>query len=188
MRLILSLFALTFALNAEITLPKSFTTDFSQTITNEKGKVINYEGSVLFKNMKEILSTPEGGDEEYSRTLFKWNYTAPTKKEVCTDGVQLIVIDHDLEQVANYLIDNGINLEEIVKIAKAITKKDYQATYKDVEYLITLDDKEQLKKIVYVDSLENRVKIIFKNMKYNTTINLSSLECNAPKEYDIIKG
>ncbi len=174
MKFFLSLLTLSTLLCADISLPQNFKTDFNQTITNEKGKVIKYEGTVVFKN--------------YSRSLFKWSYTSPTKKEVCTDGTQLIVVDHDLEQVSNYMIEDGINLEEILKVAKNISKRDYQATYNEVEYLISLDDKEHLSQIVYVDNLDNSVKIIFKNMDYNGKVNAEELACTAPQDYDEIKG
>lgn len=189
MKRLITLSALVVSLNATITLPNNFITDFQQTITNDKGKEIKYEGNVLFENIKQNIQNPVAGAEAYSRSLFKWNYSSPTKKEVCTDGVQLIVIDHDLEQVSRYLIDEGINLEEILKVAKKISDKDYKATYKETEYLITLDQNEQLAKIVYVDNLDNGVKILFNNMNYNNaSFNEKDLECQAPKSYDIIEG
>jgi len=188
MKHFISLLALGFTLNANIILPENFTTDFQQTITNDKGKVIKYGGQVLFKNLHQISIDVEGKESEFSRSLFKWSYTSPTQKEVCTDGIQLIVVDHDLEQVSNYLIDDGINLEKILKIANQISTTTYQATYKEVEYLITMDKEQQLKQIVYVDNLDNKVKIIFNNMNYNTGVEERKLECNAPQEYDIIKG
>ncbi len=188
MKFFLSLFILSLALNADILLPKTFITDFEQTITNEKGKVIKYEGRVLFKNIKEILSTPEGGDEIYTQSLFKWTYSSPTQKEVCTNGVELTVVDHDLEQVSHYLIDEGIDLEQVLKLAQPLTKTDYKATYKDIEYLITMDKNQHLKKIVYVDGLDNKVKIIFKNMNYNSSVKEQDLECHAPADYDIVEG
>ena len=174
MRHFITLLALGLTLNAEILLPENFTTNFQQTITNDKGKVIKYEGNVIFQNLNQ--------------SLFKWSYTAPTQKEVCTNGVQLIVVDHDLEQVSTYLMDDGINLEEILKLAKPISMTDYQATYRDIEYLISTDANKQLKKIVYVDDLDNKVKIIFNKMNYNTKVSIRDLECNAPQAYDIIKG
>jgi len=174
MKLFISILILSNLLFSNINLPKNFKTDFYQTITNDKGKVIKYDGSVLFVNS--------------DRSLFKWSYTSPTQKEVCTDGTSLIVVDHDLEQVSSYMVDDGINLEEILKIAKKISEKEYQASYKEVEYLLSLDTNEQLKQIVYVDNLDNAVKIIFNNMNYNTSINENALECNAPNTYDVIKG
>lgn len=189
MKLLITLSVLVMSLNATITLPGNFKTTFQQSITNDKGKVIKYDGTVLFKNIKEDIESPSGGVETYSRSLFKWNYNSPTKKEVCTDGIQVVVVDHDLEQVSRYLVDEGINLEAILNVAKQITNRDYQATYKDTEYIITLDKNQQLSKIVYVDNLDNGVKIIFKNMKYNShAVDVTDLECKAPKEYDIIEG
>ena len=189
MKLILTLILLAMTLHAEITLPNNFETEFQQSITNDKGKVIKYNGNVLFKNMKESFFDNSGAAQNYSKSLFKWNYSFPTKKEVCTDGVQLVVVDHDLEQVSNYIVDEGINLEAILKVAQKITNVDYKATYKDTEYIITLDNKQQLKKIVYVDNLDNGVKIIFNNMNYNSaSFDVKKLECQAPKGYDIIEG
>jgi outer membrane lipoprotein carrier protein len=188
MKLLISLLTLSTLLSANIDLPKNFKTDFNQTITNEKGKVIQYDGKVFFKNIDQLHPDAMAKKITYTRSIFKWSYLTPTQKEVCTDGTQLIVVDHDLEQISSYMINDGINLKEILKIAKKISQRDYQATYKEVEYLISLDDAEQLKQIVYVDNLDNAVKIIFKNMNYNTVINQNDLDCNAPDVYDVIKG
>jgi outer membrane lipoprotein carrier protein len=189
MKLLLTLFSILFvSLHANIALPSSFSTNFQQIITNDQGKVINYKGHIYFQDLVETLADDLGKEQSYTRSLFKWNYLSPSKKEVCTDGFQLTVVDHDLEQIANYLVDENINLKEILSVAKEITTTDYKATYKDIEYLITLDSKRQLLKIIYVDNLENSVKILFSNMSYNKTINRRLLECTAPKEYDVIKG
>jgi len=189
MREFFTISILSMALNATIALPESFETDFRQTITNDKDKVINYSGEVKFKQDRTVLVNEYGMDTEISSKLFKWSYQTPTKKEVCTDGVQLIVIDHDLEQVSRYLIDEGLELEEVLKVAQKISNKDYKALYKEVEYLITLDKDDKLKKIFYTDSLDNRVKIIFENMKYDSkTFDDRGLECEEPKDYDMIEG
>lgn len=189
MKLLITLAILVVSLNARITLPNNFTTNFKQTITTDQGKVIKYKGSVLFKNITESIANAQGDIETYSQNIFKWNYNTPTQKEVCTNGIRLTVIDHDLEQISHYYVDEGINLEAILKVARKISTKDYQATYKDMEYIITLDKNGQLSKIVYVDNLDNGVKIIFNNMHYNNaSFNASDLTCQPPKSYDIIKG
>jgi outer membrane lipoprotein carrier protein len=174
MKPLLTLTLLLGTLNATLSLPQSFETSFVQNITNDKGKTIEYQGEVLFQHM--------------GQDIFKWNYTAPTQKEVCTDGIQLTVVDHDLEQVSTYLIQEGIDLKSILDVAQPITTRDYKAVYKDVEYLITLDEQNQLQKVVYVDNLDNKVKIVFSNMRYNGEIDSKRLECTAPQEYDILKG
>jgi outer membrane lipoprotein carrier protein len=188
MKYFLAILALSSTLLAEITIPLNFKSNFHQTITNEKGKVIKYEGEVVFKNLQQVLAHPSGATKEYTRSLFKWSYQSPTLKEVCTDGIQLIVIDHDLEQVSHYTIDDGVNLKEILKVAQKISATDYKAVYKEIEYLITLNDKEELEQIVYVDNLDNNVKILFNNMYYNTTVDETILECTPPQEYDLIEG
>ncbi len=189
MREFFTISILAMVLNADIVLPNNFETDFNQTITNEKDKVIYYSGKVNFKQEKTILVNEKGLETEISSKLFKWSYLTPTKKEVCTDGLQLIVIDHDLEQVSRYLIDDGLDLEEVLKVAKKISNRDYTAYYKEVEYLISVDENSRLKSIFYTDNLDNRVKIIFKNMRYDDkSFDDSSLECEEPKDYDMIEG
>lgn len=189
MKLFFTISILAMTLQADIALPNNFETDFTQTITNDKGKIINYGGEVKFKQEKTLLLNEKGSSTEISSKFFKWIYKRPTQKEVCTDGLQLIVVDHDLEQVSSYLLDEGLDLEEVLKVAQKISQKDYKAIYKEVEYLITVDKKEQLKKIFYVDNLDNRVKIIFEKMEYNSkTFDDKNLECDAPKDYDSIEG
>jgi len=189
MRILLTISFLAIFLHAGILLPNNFTTDFNQTITNSKGKVINYRGKVNFKQERQMYIDDFNRTQEISSKLFKWSYETPTKKEVCTDGVQLLVIDHDLEQVSKYIIDDGLDLEEILKVAQKLSPTDYKALYRDVEYLITLDDKKRLKKIFYVDSLDNRVKIVFINMNYNSkSFDSRSLECPVNSNYDVIEG
>jgi outer membrane lipoprotein carrier protein len=188
MKYFLFILALSSTLFAQIIIPLNFKSNFHQTITNENGKVIKYEGEVAFKNLEQVLVHPSGGSTEYTRSLFKWSYQSPTLKEVCTDGIQLIVIDHDLEQVSHYTIDDGVNLKEILKVAQKISATDYKALYKDIEYLITLNKNKELEQIVYVDNLDNKVKIIFHNMNYNTTVSEKTLECTPPEEYDLIEG
>jgi len=188
MKKLLLILSVTLGINANISLPNNFITDFKQTITNDKGKVIKYEGKVAFRQDKEILEGQNGIKQEFVSNFFKWNYNKPTHKEVCSDGTQIIVIDHDLEQVSKYLIDDGLDLEKVLAVAQKLSNKDYKAVYKDVEYLITLDTEGQLEKIFYTDSLDNRVRIVFSNMQYSIqNFDNKNLECDTPADYDIIE-
>ncbi len=184
--LIISIFAI--FLNAGITLPDNFESNFKQTITNDKGKVIKYSGRVYFKADRETFLNQYNQPEVLSSKLFKWIYSSPTKKDVCSDGTQIIIIDYDLEQISKYLIDDGLDLEKVLNVAQKISNKDYKAVYKNIEYLITMDSHNHLSKIFYVDSLDNKVKILFLNMKYNNpNFNSSNLECPENPNYDIIE-
>ena len=137
-------------LSANIELPENFQADFTQKITNTKQKVITYSGKVRFSN----------------GTLFKWSYKEPTQKEVCTDGLELLVVDHDLEQVSAYRIADGIDIAKILKKAKLHSENIYVAAYENKQYTIQVDTKQKLHSIAYFDDLDNKVQIVFKHMKY----------------------
>lgn len=170
----LSLFILLHTLLfAQIQLPKSFSADFTQMITNSKKKVIHYSGKVYFSDSKD----------------FKWSYLEPTKKEVCTDGVELLVVDHDLEQVSAYYITKGLDIVKVLKKATPHSKNIYVADYDGKKYTIQLDESQELHSIAYYDDLDNKVQILFKEMNY-TDKNLPTevMQCNYPIDYDVIRG
>jgi len=173
MRLLSLLLLASSLLFANIKLPANFQADFIQKITNTKEKVITYRGKVRFSN----------------ETLFKWSYTKPTKKEVCTHGVELLVVDHDLEQVSTYLISNGIDIAKILKQAKPHSKNVYVAEYENKKYTIQVDAKQKLQSMAYFDDLDNKVQIVFQHMKYGKgNLPAQSMKCNYPKNYDMIRG
>lgn len=172
MKLLLSLLLLSSMLYANIELPKNFQADFIQKITNTKAKVIEYRGKVAFSN----------------ETLFKWSYTQPTKKEVCTNGSELLVVDHDLEQVSSYYIAKGMDISKILDNAKLHSNNIYIAEYENKKYTIQLH-KQRLHSIAYFDDLENKVQIVFKHMKYGKgDLPEKTMKCNYPKDYDMIRG
>lgn len=156
-----------------IILPNTFKADFINIITNTKKKTIKYSGYMKFSN----------------KSLIKWVYTKPTKKEVCTDGHELIVVDHDLEQVSNFIITKGFNLVKIIKNAKLHSKNIYTSKYDSKTVTIQIDDKKKLHSIAYFDDLDNKVQILFKNVQYKKDmLSKKSMVCKVPKEYDIIRG
>jgi outer membrane lipoprotein carrier protein len=158
---------------ANISLPKNFSTKFRQTVTNTKKKQIKYRGSLSF----------------VSPNKFKWSYKAPTKKEVCTDGRTLLVVDHDLEQVSKYILKRGLNISKIVSRAKIYKQNIYLAKYENKNYTIVVDSKKRLKSIGYLDDLDNTVNIFFDNMSYNKKrISKKMMRCKYPKNYDYIRG
>ncbi len=172
MRTLLVLLSLTVLASANIELPDNFQADFIQKITNTKAKVIQYQGSILFTSEK----------------LFKWSYTHPTKKEVCTDGNELLVVDHDLEQVSAYHIAKGMDIAKILEKAKLYSNNIYVAEYEDKKYTIQLHQ-EKLQSIAYYDELDNKVQIVFTHMKYGKgDLSKKVVRCDYPKDYDMIRG
>ena len=173
MRLLSLLLLAISTLSANIELPENFQADFTQKITNTKEKVITYSGKVRFSN----------------ETLFKWSYKEPTQKEVCTNALELLVVDHDLEQVSAYRISNGIDIAKILKKAKQHSENIYVAAYENKQYTIQVDTKQKLHSIAYFDDLDNKVQIVFRHMKYGKgNLPSQSMKCNYPKNYDMIQG
>jgi len=158
---------------ATISIPEHFQADFIQKVTNPKKKVITYEGSMRFSDKNRL----------------KWIYTSPTKKEVCTDGKELTVVDHDLEQVSYYLIDKGLDLLSILREAKKYKDNIYLANYQNRRYTIQVDNDSRIQSVAYFDDLDNKVQIVFRKMKYGKgSPESSDMNCTAPKTYDVIKG
>ena len=154
-----------------IVLPESFRAAFRQTVTNDEKRQIVYLGKVDF-------SSPDH---------FKWYYTSPTQKEVCSDGKNLLVVDHDLEQVSGYRMDEGLDLSSILSHAKPHRKSVYIAKYQDRYYTIQVNSRMELSRIAYRDNLDNNVLIVFSRMKYGKKrISEREMKCTYPKHYDRI--
>jgi len=157
----------------DIVLPEHFQATFVQTVTNPKNKVIRYSGKVAFS---------EGN-------LLKWSYEEPTKKEVCTDGKEVLVVDHDLEQTSAYRIDKGFDLTQILKDAKPYKDHIYVTEFAGKRYTIQLDNKAHLQSVAYYDDLDNKVQILFKHMKYGKgRLDAARMKCYYPASYDVIRG
>jgi len=173
MRFIILLLTLSSLAFSNLALPDNFKADFEQRITNTKKRVIQYEGSVLFSD----------------HTFFKWTYVSPTKKEVCTDGSELLVVDHDLEQVSFYYITKGLDIAKIVEESREHSKNIYVAVYEGKTYTLKVDSAKRLHSMAYYDALDNKVQIIFKNIKYGKgKLASEKMQCNYPDDYDRIRG
>ncbi len=159
------------ALAVDIEIPKSFVASFTQIVKNNKGKTIKYKGKVYFNAPSET----------------KWNYYSPTKKEVCSSGKQLIVIDHDLEQVSYFSISKGLDLSKVLKSAKLHHGRTYTTEFKGKLYTIILRENGKLEQIAYKDNLDNQVNIIFTTIQYRKNLLPSSyFVCPRPKGYDSV--
>ena len=160
-------------LQAEIAIPEHFEADFVQMVTNPKKKVITYEGDVKFSDSNKM----------------KWKYSKPTQKEVCTNGKDLLVVDHDLEQASYYRIRDGFDLLSILKSAKKHKDHIYLASYQDKTYTIKTAKDDTIQSVAYYDDLDNKVQILFKKMRYGKgKLDPTGMKCQIPKTYDIIKG
>ena len=156
-----------------INIPQNFQANFTQKITNPKKKVINYAGKVYFSEPATL----------------KWAYTKPTKKEVCTNGQELLVVDHDLEQISEYKINKGFNLSKILKNAKLHKDNIYLASYLGKQYTILVDKNKRMQAVAYFDDLDNKVQISFSGIKYGKgKLSAKKMICTKPSSYDFIRG
>ncbi len=156
-----------------IKIPTSFSAHFMQKITTPKGKVIKYSGTLLLN----------------STGALKWRYIKPTKKEVCSNGKQFTIVDHDLEQVSFHELRQSLDLASILKKARHHKDNLYVATYQKVLYTFSLDKKGRIDQIAYKDTLDNVVNIHFQRMRYSSKENPKRvMQCPYPKAYDIIRG
>jgi outer membrane lipoprotein carrier protein len=155
-----------------IVLPENFTANFTQMVTNPKKKVITYDGKLRFSAPAQL----------------KWNYQNPTQKEVCVDGHQMVLVDHDLEQVSYLVIDQEFDFIKILKEAKHHHDKVYVSKYKDQSYTIQVDEKKQIQSVAYFDNLDNKVQIVFKQVKYGKgSLSPERMDCEIPKDFDILQ-
>ncbi|KIM05747.1 MAG: hypothetical protein KU28_09615 [Sulfurovum sp. PC08-66] len=156
-----------------IDLPTSFSASFEQIVTNPKKKKLHYSGTLQFSKANGL----------------KWIYQKPTKKDVCSDNVRLVVVDHDLEQVSYYKLNKAIKLDKIIQNAKVLRPGVYTAHYDGKTYTLRVNKENKITQIAYYDELENMVQIVFKNLKSNPKdITPSHLQCHTPKAYDTIDG
>ncbi len=160
-------------LTAQIELPHHFQSSFTQIVTNPKQKVITYSGKIFFMQ----------------KDRFKWVYLKPTRKEVCTDGEELLVVDHDLEQVSAYRMSQALDISTILAQAKHHKERIYVTRYEGKQYTIQLDAQKRLQSIAYFDDLDNKVQIVFEHMQYeNGSVTVEKMQCNYPAVYDVIRG
>jgi len=156
-----------------IALPASFHARFVQTVTSPDKAVIRYEGEVLFNRPARV----------------KWIYRKPTPKEVCSDGRDVLVVDHDLEQVSRYRLREGFSLAEVLQRAEPIKPHIYTARYKGKTYTVRTDAKGNVDSVAFFDDADNKVQLLFRDIRTSKRpIPDTKLRCDYPRTYDVIEG
>lgn len=147
----------------------SFEADFNQSVTDEKGKTINYQGHV-------IASKPQNA---------KWSYLKPVQKDIYITSYKVTIIEPELEQAIKKRIDSRFNLFKLLKNAKKIAENRYETSFQNSQFLITLNQ-GVIESISYKDEFDNSVKIVFSGQKINDIFSLESFIPKIPTEFDII--
>jgi outer membrane lipoprotein carrier protein len=155
-----------------IRMPKGMQASFLQKVTNKHKKVIKYSGNLTIWQNR-----------------IKWSYLKPSKKEVCSDGKKLVVVDHELEQVGFYRINKSFNLQRVIKSAKHYKDNIYVAKYQKKNYTIAIDRNGAVSQIAYHDDMDNVVNIHFSKIRVLKGKPPSrALICPYPKSYDLLGG
>jgi len=158
---------------AGIAVPKRFEAHFVQTVTSPEGAAVRYEGDVRFVQPARM----------------KWLYTKPERKEVCTDGRDLLIVEHALEQVSRYRLRKRFDLAEILKRAEHFKGRIYVATYEGTRYTLRLDAKGRLESAAYYDENDNKVQLVFTHIRTpKRPFSKGDLRCDYPASYDLIEG
>lgn len=167
----------------------SFSTLFTQYTFNEDGSLIKESnGSLLYK-------------KKYKYIL---EYNIPNKIKFISDGQFITTYDKDLEQViiqsskdkANDNIFSIITDEDLIKnkfnIKSYISNGDIHFKLKPIKedlrnnvFLLVVKDKA-IKKITFMNDLDQSVTMDFNNFKKNVIINDSSFKIDIPDNFDVI--
>ena len=159
-------FTISFASLSEI---NSFNADFIQNITDEKDKVLSYNGHILASKPQNAL----------------WTYKQPIEKHVYINPRTVTIIEPEIEQVIIKRIESNFNFFNMIQNAQKVDKDSYVAHYKESIFTI-LTENNLLKSISYKDEFENNVEIIFLNQIQNIEIDRKLFIPFIPVDYDII--
>lgn len=149
----------------------TFQADFTQTVTDEKDKVLSYSGFVKASKPQNAV----------------WTYTTPIKKEVYININTATVIEPEIEQAIIKHIETNFSFFNMINNAKKIKKNTFVANYKESNFTIVTKN-NLIESISYIDEFENKVKIVFKNQKQNEVISPERFIPNIPADFDIINN
>jgi len=149
---------------------KTYEASFTQSIINNSGKEVLYNGQIHIKQPALVL----------------WKYNDPIDKFVYIKNDKVTIIEPELEQAIITKLDKEINLLNLLKNAKEISKDKYESTLYNTQYILTISN-DQLTQINYTDEIDNKVKISFENIQQNHKLSKNKFEFMIPFEYDIIR-
>ncbi|HIP13306.1 MAG TPA: cell envelope biogenesis protein LolA [Arcobacter sp.] len=168
---VLSILLFTFSIiYSDIINLKSYSSMFTQTITNSSNSKIIYNGNLYIDNNSNIL----------------WRYTKPIRKDVYINDLNVMIVEPELEQVITSKISEELNLFNILNSSKKIDNQTYQNKVNNIKYTIIVKNKI-LTTIKYTDEIDNKVNISFTNTSNDIQLDESLFTFDIPKYYDIIR-
>ena len=169
---IFSVYFVGWSASAQLMIPTAFGASFVQKVTTPTHKTIRYSGTLNINKTR----------------AFRWKYVHPKAKEICGDGAEVRIVDHDLEQVIVYRVGGLLDLMQLLKRAQRYRDQLYTAKYHGVTYTLKLNQQGRIEQIAYKDDLDNVVHIRFRNIQYlDRSFGQEDLVCPVPKGYDIVR-
>ncbi len=148
----------------------TFEADFIQTVTDDKNKVLTYNGNIFASKPQNAL----------------WRYTTPISKDVYINQSTVTIIEPEIEQAIIKKIDSNFDFFKIIKDAKKVDENIFIAKLGNSSFIIRTEN-EQIKSISYIDEFENSVLISFDKQKQNSKISKEVFIPKIPVEFDIVR-
>lgn len=144
----------------------SFEAHFAQTVTSEQNNSVTYNGKVFFQKDKAL-----------------WHYKSPSEKMIFIHPHSVTVIEPPLEQA---IISKHNEMQRMQSLLEEwLEEGEKEIEFDSIIYKVTFQNGLP-KYIDYLDGLENSVRIIFKDVKINSSINPEYLNPQIPEKFDIL--
>jgi outer membrane lipoprotein carrier protein len=144
--------------------------NFKQKITYDSGKSTTYLGIIYIKKPYYI----------------KWEYRYPIKRNIYISKNNIMLDEPELEQVTRIKMKKRLELFKIFRNTKKINKYKYIAKIENRKYTIFYK-RYNIQKILFKDSLENDVSIVFSKHKKNISYKKNFFTFKIPSYYDILE-
>lgn len=158
-------------LSANISELHTLESDFKQSIVNEQNSQITYSGK-MYATQKDNQAL--------------WEYTTPIVKKIYYKEGNIVIIEPELEQAIFAKLTKVPNVLQLLNSAQKLSDTKLVTTFNKIKYTITLD-KNKIKKITYVDEIQNKVTIVFEKQTTNGYIKPETFVYSIPEEFDILE-
>ncbi|QFR49309.1 outer membrane lipoprotein chaperone LolA [Sulfurimonas lithotrophica] len=169
MKLFLTILFIAVHTYASLSEINTFEADFTQSITDEKNKVLKYNGHITASKPKSAT----------------WQYHYPIEKKIYINNFEATIVEPEIEQVIIRRIESEFDFFQLIKKAKKINENSFLTVYNNTEYIIKVQN-NLVESISFLDQFENKVKIEFSNQKQNHKIDTSVFTPKYPMDFDIV--
>lgn len=147
----------------------SLSANFTQSVTDDTNKTINYTGHLDAIRPDKAL----------------WRYDTPVRKSVYVIGHKVTIVEPELEQAIIKTFRDEIDLFKILAKAEKLDNETYLATHKKQRFLVKIRDDVPMA-ISYRDAFDNAIRILFSHQKLNRDLNRSIFTPDIPADFDVL--